>query len=168
MSKSILLSIQPKWCELIASGRKTIEVRKTRPKLETPFKVHVYCTKDRRNTFYHSDALMVPYNYVDDHSHNLFGKSLNGKVIGEFICDRINHIAITGILDEYGFQIENGGVILPEVSCLTIRQFADYLGAEIGYGWHISDFRLYDKPRELGEFSLNRPPQSWQYVEGER
>lgn len=34
--KSCLLSIQPKWCELIASGEKTIEVRKTAPKLETP------------------------------------------------------------------------------------------------------------------------------------
>ena len=38
MDKSVLISIRPKWCELIASGEKTIEVRKTRPKLETPFK----------------------------------------------------------------------------------------------------------------------------------
>lgn len=43
--KSILQSIKPKYCELIAAGKKTIEVRKTRPKLETPFKVYIYCTK---------------------------------------------------------------------------------------------------------------------------
>jgi len=29
--KAILMSIQPKWCKLIAHGNKTIEVRKTKP-----------------------------------------------------------------------------------------------------------------------------------------
>ena len=43
--KSVLISIQPKWCELIANGKKTIEVRKSRPKIETPFKVYIYQTK---------------------------------------------------------------------------------------------------------------------------
>ena len=43
--KSVLISIQPKWCELIANGKKTVEVRKTRPKLETPFKCYIYCTQ---------------------------------------------------------------------------------------------------------------------------
>ena len=42
--KAVLISIQPKWCELIASGKKTIEVRKTRPKIETPFRCYIYMT----------------------------------------------------------------------------------------------------------------------------
>lgn len=42
MSKAVLISINPKWCELIAIGKKTIEVRKSRPKIKTPFKVW-YC-----------------------------------------------------------------------------------------------------------------------------
>lgn len=42
--KSVLISIKPKWCELIASGKKTVEVRKTRPKIETPFKCYIYQT----------------------------------------------------------------------------------------------------------------------------
>jgi len=46
--KSVLISIQPKWCELIASGKKTVEVRKTKPKLQTPFKCYIYCTTDKR------------------------------------------------------------------------------------------------------------------------
>ena len=45
MSKAVLISIKPKWCELIASGKKTVEVRKTNPKLDTPFKCYIYCTK---------------------------------------------------------------------------------------------------------------------------
>lgn len=47
MSKAVLMSTQPKWCELIANGKKTVEVRKTRPKLKTPFKVYIYCTKGK-------------------------------------------------------------------------------------------------------------------------
>lgn len=42
MSKAVLISIRPKWCEKIVSGEKTIEVRKTRPKMETPFKCYIY------------------------------------------------------------------------------------------------------------------------------
>ena len=43
--KSVLMSINPRWCELIANGKKTVEIRKTKPKLEPPFKCYIYCTK---------------------------------------------------------------------------------------------------------------------------
>lgn len=43
----IMLPVRPKWCELIASGDKIIEARKTKPKCDTPFKVYIYCTKDK-------------------------------------------------------------------------------------------------------------------------
>lgn len=51
MSKAVMLSILPKWCAKIASGEKTIEVRKTKPKLETPFKCYIYCTQDKHLAF---------------------------------------------------------------------------------------------------------------------
>ena len=41
MSKAVMISIRPKWCEKICSGEKTIEVRKTRPKLQPPFKCYI-------------------------------------------------------------------------------------------------------------------------------
>ena len=43
--KAVLISINPLWCELIGNGEKTIEVRKNRPKLKTPFKVFIYSVK---------------------------------------------------------------------------------------------------------------------------
>ena len=52
--KAVLMSIRPKWCELIANGKKTIEVRKTRPKMETPFKCYIYEAK----------ALKIPFRTV--------------------------------------------------------------------------------------------------------
>ena len=137
--KSVLISIQPKWCELIADGKKTIEVRKTRPKLETPFKCYIYETK--------------AYD-------TLFGKGKpkklcvsGGRVIGEFVCDRVEqgHILWVKEQPEYYDKVE-------ETTQLTYRQMFDYLGESgVGYFWHISDLVIYDKPRELSEF----------YVEGD-
>lgn len=48
MKPSVMMSIKPKYCELIAAVKKTIEVRKTKPKLKTPFKCYIYCTKDKK------------------------------------------------------------------------------------------------------------------------
>ena len=127
--KSVLISIQPKWCELIASGEKTIEVRKTRPKLETPFKVYIYETQGRTET-----------PWIDEDGHEIFKG--RGQVIGEFVCDRI----ISSFLNNNdGWFVELGGLSKEEID--------KYQGDKaILYGWHISDLVIYDKPRELGEF----------------
>lgn len=68
MGKAVMISIRPKWCQKIANGEKTIEIRKTRPRLETPFKCYIYCTQG-------GVAL------------GMWGK--HGKVIGEFFCDKV-------------------------------------------------------------------------------
>ena len=89
--KSVLISIQPKWCELIASGKKTVEVRKTKPKLETPFKVYIYCTKDKwQHLVQMPDKSYRIYNGKEYGKYDkslIFGGEANGKVIGEFVCD---------------------------------------------------------------------------------
>lgn len=36
--------------------------------------------------------------------------------------------------------------------CLSYEELETYLGKFVGYGWHISDLKIYDKPKELGEF----------------
>lgn len=143
MSRAVLISIRPKWCEKIADGEKTTEVRKTRPKLETPFRGYIY-------------------------------KCGNGKVTGEFVCDRIDTIfpatepyGIYDIDDDYVFQ-----------TCLENGALWDYGRGGRLYGWHISNLKIYDHPRNLWEFivlrktkyglapvPITRPPQSWQYVE---
>lgn len=72
---AVLLSVRPRRCELIASGQKTIEVRKSAPKLETPVKVYIYETQGR-----YADARDCrTYRYWD----------IRQTVIGEFICDCI-------------------------------------------------------------------------------
>lgn len=171
MSKAVLISIRPRWCEKIASGEKTIEVRKTRPKLETPFKCYIYET----GGFVEKDDTMT--------------FMLGGTVIGEFMCDAIYRVNICGFWGDSGKQLDNR---LKE-TCLTSEKLCNYLGEKVGYGWHISGLKMYDAPRELGELRrvcpnglycdscamhwenngtcgneslrLKRPPQSWCYVE---
>ena len=175
MSKAVMLSVRPKWCEKIISGEKTVEVRKTRPKLDTPFKCYIYRTKGT-----------VP--------HIINGKwvqmEVGGTVIGEFTCDAITRVNICGFWDDSGKQLDNR---LKE-TCLTSEEFCNYLGENVGYGWHISNLKIYDTPKELIEFhtwekckscsksgyestaciydencmipaAITKAPQSWCYVE---
>lgn len=167
--KSVLISIKPKWCELIANGKKTIEVRKTKPKIETPFKCYIYCTKS-------------PFELVRDKNGNITLllrnkkaditdlEMLSGKVIGEFVCDEILQI-IPPYFNAH-FSVRVG-------CALRYDELCGYLEDKGGYGWHISDLKIYDKPKELSEFrkcemptglryendKITRPPQSWCYVE---
>lgn len=156
--KAVLISIQPKWCELIAKGKKTVEVRKTRPNLQTPFKCYIYCTK-------HPKGLITV---------NRQNERCNCKVIGEFVCDKIFDICI-----EISKPEDMPGYPFPGTG-LTDKEILQYLGnGKAGCGWHISDLVIYEKPKELSRFTkpygtvikafdspyIQRPPQSWCYVE---
>ena len=135
--KSILISIQPKWCELITSGKKTIEVRKTAPK-ETPFKAYIYQSK--RNWIYK----ILPWL-----------KERRQKVIGEFVCNSVTCIQTyygnsgeKHLTNLFGIDIKN--------TCLSLHEIFDYIigDKKDGTGWlyHITDLKIYDKPKDLREF----------------
>lgn len=170
--KSVLMSIRPKWCELIAIGKKTVEVRKTRPKLETPFKVYIYCTKPRHYfkispCMYASDENLFLSNgkvkmsdgfefWGDDTEHT----RLNCKVIGEFVCEKIDRIAHCGTCNnDIRLRLVDKNLSYKELdwsylgSCkLSYTDIDEYSNGRDVYGWHISDLVIYDKPKELGEF----------------
>ena len=168
MSQAVLISIRPKWCEKIISGEKTIEVRKTRPKMDMPFKCYIY-------------------------------RSVQGDVIGEFICDDIfERIVRVGAsceppkycICDWNMDCTPLDTLLAD-ACLTKDEMEKYLDGGVGYGWHISNLKIYDTPRKLSEFkglckvesdccacpyynyskmdcdgrTIKRPPQSWCYVE---
>lgn len=166
--KSVMLSIRPKWCEKIVGSEKTIEVRKTKPKLETPFKCYIYCTSGRPDLNIPISPERLMQDYLDTGSMKSLNCPLgNGKVIGEFTCDRIYELA----------PLNHAPDDVEKQACLTREEIVNYLKGT-GYGWHISDLLIYDQPRELSEFTglrntrfgaapydIKRPPQSWCYVE---
>lgn len=177
--KAVMISIQPKWCEKIASGEKTIEVRKTAPQ-EVPFKCYIYESRNGGHRCKHCNEKDSCYSYAPKNVGCYNGR---GKVIGEFICNNASEL-------DYVYYWNNGYEF---ATCLTYKQVADYGKGKTLYGWHISDLKIYDKPKELSEFSrpcsysglcfsckrtsfkkdgnllcntkITRPPQSWQYVE---
>lgn len=144
--KSILLSVQPKWCELIASGKKTVEIRKFR--LETPFKVYIYQTK--------KTWVYDIYSKIAD---------WQGKVIGEFICENINQFKFDTLYGEYFLAGYIGAYMPLNEMCLTQSQLIDYGDGKPLYGLHISELKIYDKPKELSEFK--RPCNHLDEYEGE-
>jgi predicted transcriptional regulator len=217
------MSVNPKWCEKIANGEKTIEVRKTKPNLQTPFKVYIYATKPKKwfrfsSWGYASDENLWLVNgkvkmcdgfefWAGDKEY----ESLCCKVIGEFVCDRIDRIGKRGInnnfdycylsLNEWGNDDVEIEITDIQKSCISKSELNAY-GANSSclYAWHISQLKIYDKPKELSEFKkenrcykkgdldnigcwergcymqeqgwcdgrysvIERPPQSWCYVE---
>lgn len=178
MNKAVLISIQPKWCELIASGRKTIEVRKTKPKLQTPFKCYIYCTMaGHKGKYLHTSNKHGQLLFWDNpkdtsitvqpENYEYMAYTCRGKVIGEFLCDEITS----------GFWIAPFTDYLQSQSCLSYDEVCDYANGKPIFSWHISNLKIYDKPKELGDFykpavcgytglePAARPPQSWCYVE---
>lgn len=181
--KAVLISIQPYWVFLIiakAMGwnidqEKTVEVRKSRPKAESWNKVaKIYCSKDKKS------FAKIPKEYQP------FMKQLLGKVIGEFVCDSIIQIGY----NKNGYGLDDfviNGVIAK--SCAPEKELYHYLQGKKPYLWHISNLIIYDKPKELSNFThacpdnvkackmcrytidgmkckpITRPPQSWCYVE---
>lgn len=173
--KSVLISIQPKWVEKIANGEKTIEVRKTAPKCEVPFKCYIYCTSsDVHSALVVGDGdakLIHCCNYKN--AIPVGGAIGNGKVIGEFVCDgiaefesefhddnsteqlrRVWYDEDDGERDAELFAEDGDPNYLCTDACLTWYELKNYVG--IGdrtfYGLHISELKIYDKPKELGEF----------------
>ena len=183
MSKAVLISIRPDWVKKIGEGKKTIEVRKTRPNLPTPFKAYIYCSQG-------NDARRLCGSWA--------------KVIGEFVCDKIDVIQRRGIPENFDYcylSLNEWGNddIETEIrdimgSCIPKERINSYAGkTPVLYAWHISKLEIYDAPKSLSEFrricdkecncdgcakywanggdcginslQIKRPPQSWRYVE---
>ena len=170
--KAVLISIRPEWVARITSGKKTLEVRKNRPKLELPIKCYIYETQGRTET-----------PWIDEDGHTIFKG--RGQVIGEFFCDRI--ASIVPATEPYGtYDVDDDFVAQ---SGLVNGALWDYGHGATLYGWHVSNLEIYDTPKKLDEFSppfencigkecdeygceycengghIKRPPQSWCYVE---
>ena len=161
--KNVMISIKPKWCELIAEGKKTIEVRKTRPKCETPFKCYIYCTKNNKRGISAYESAYL--------NGNGDVKNGSGKVIGEFVVDELCNIT-REIIDmgdyppSYFHEWVVDGHDYYDVDPCDELELDDYAkGESMLYGWHISNLRIYDEPMEIEDFGLERAPQSWCYCE---
>lgn len=165
--KSVLLCIKPKRCKDIESGHITMEICKTRPNIDVPFKCYIYCTKPskKHQTICGSMALNDDELYRHPTGGMKYGNSielmlcdedeyskdnfLNGKVIGEFICDNIEEFQV---FDDKTVQywnryhLENSGMTYNEIANIPTKSSALY-------AWSILSPKFYDKPKALNDFT---------------
>lgn len=158
--KSVMLSIKPEYCHLIAKGEKTIKVMKSKPKqVDVPFKCYVYCTsKDLHLGLLAgqgSTDLIVCSNWKT--AIPVGGEIANGKVVCEFVCNKITTI-FYGCEIMYGIDYPNKHAKqLEDDSCLSLEELKHYANDADVYGWHITNLIIYDKPKELSDFGVLCP-----------
>lgn len=162
MSNAVLISIRPKWCELIASGKKTIEVRKTKPKLLPPFKCYIYCTQ--------TDELVSAPGWP-------------GRVIGEFICDwcdpfkpchaDFSELSLGSLVTPSGLYEYAKGKTLYGWHITDLKLYAEPREINEFKRWNPTEqtapcahvYALYSPCESCTECNLKRAPQSWCYIE---
>ena len=183
--KSIMISIKPQYVEKILNGEKTIEIRKTMPKCELPCKVYIYCTKAKPTLQYFYN--WQNYKPISKCSTWASGRTLNcgeygnGKVVAEFMLNKVDTLErdLNDWLPKNRYDISNE--LLKNINS-NQNELWNYGQGKTLYAWYIDDLKIYDKPKELSEFSsiskrmkgkesrfsshlLQRPPMSWCYVE---
>lgn len=170
----ILVSLKPYYYYLIGERKKTIEVRKTALK-NLPQDIAFYMSKDEKS------FAKIPKEFQEKYRKHF------GKIGIMAVCDKAEKFNVGSLRSD---DIE-------KLACLSYNEMINYFykpeeldGKTVkqGFAWHISDLKIYDKPKELSEFKtgckgckerdtyhckfycygerpLIRPPQSWQYVE---
>ncbi len=154
--KSVIRSIKPYWVFLIIARKmgwnipqeKTVEVGKNFPRdPEWSRKTLIYCSKDKKS-----------FNRIPEEYQPLMRPFL-GKVIGEFTCDRIE--TVNAKCSDYGIDLFYHDCATE--GCLTENEVDKYFNIPKdkdlrvmkgnGYAWHISNLKIYDKPKEIREFN---------------
>lgn len=193
--KAIMISIRPQHVANILNGIKTIEIRKRFPKDYVGW-VYIYCTKNG------NDCYGMPTDLVDYRGCAIYNKfklmpkgekvttddnqpRLNGKVVARFWCDKVEEILARKNTKWYHLAdtvpMCDGDIYhICQKSCLSQDELHNYLKSKRGRAIHITKLEIFDKPKELSEFSikvfphrkdnlmtryLTRAPQSWCYVE---
>ena len=150
--KYVLISIQPYYVFLIiakAMGwsidkEKTIELRTTCPRDKNWNNlVEIYCSKNKKS-----------FNQIPKEYQPLMQRFL-GKVVGKWLCNKIDsYVAHEDNKDYWDLSVKEWEA-LKQKSCLTIPQILEYSEhSDNLYGLHISDLKIYDKPKDLSEFYI--------------
>lgn len=146
-------AISPKRCALIANGKATVELSKTIPAVETPFKCYIYCThgKEKLWVLKETERAFTPEKIASICAAKDVGETYkaNGKVIGEFVCDSIEDFSKWQ--NDYPSLLRHINLY---AGTNSDYKFIDgYLrGHKTGYSWHISDLKIYDDPKSLFQF----------------
>ena len=157
--KAIMKSVSPRICEKVANGDCTILVSKTVPKFDLPFKGYICCTNAKPYLYREANP---PFElFLDSQLYKGKGyddRLFSGKVIGDFICDEIIEWQYDSGHQHYVEYPDDCTSYFPYLKChseatgLKCSEIEKLGKGKPLYGLHISDLKIYDKPKELSEF----------------
>lgn len=205
MAKAVLISIRPEWVEKIAGDRKRWKLGEPGQNSNRPSNAIFIAQRVKKD----SDRLWVLREQIRKKYDGLTAVCAhlraqpdlhsvgNGYVVGEFTCDNIAtynydycphpEIGMDYDCGDSWWEIDDEDL---KSACLAEKEFQYYaFGREAMYGWHISDLKIYDDPKQLNRFKpwnqeckyndlgfaipncgtcqdciVKKPPQSWCYV----
>ena len=180
----ILASIKPYYYYLIAEEKKKIEVRKTALK-NLPQDIAFYMSKDEKS------FAKIPKEFQEKYRKHF------GKIGMRVVCDEVEEFHEWELSPQGKFadfereRLKNflTAACLSEEEVVRYRENLPY--CKPLYGWHISDLKIYDKPKPIMQFykpcpikikncpvcelystytgccmnNIDRPPQSYMFVE---
>ena len=167
--KAVMKPVSPRICEKVANDGCTILISKTAPKCGAPFKCYIYATEAKK--WFHSGIVLTSNEllwlssgkikmcdgfelWADGEDY----QCVNNKVIGEFICDEIIEWQYDKGHQYYVEYPDDCTSYFPYLKChseatgLKCSEIENYGKGKTLYGWHISDLKIYDKPKGLSEF----------------
>ena len=155
--KAILISIKPYWVAKILNGEKTIEIRKRFPKDYVGW-VYIYCTKGKDfDLFYENGKYQAYFRHNRKfHVKRLRQEPLNGKVVARFWCDNVTEYINGGQWHKdntFGCYDDYIKDKVCELACVTEEELFDYCEDLAFSVIRISQLEIFDKPKELSEFS---------------
>lgn len=157
--RAIMKSVSPRICEKVANGDCTILVSKTVPKFDLPFKGYICCTNAKPYLYREANPSFKLFLDSDLYEGNGYDDRLfSGKVIGEFVCDKIIEWQYDKGHQYYVEYPDDCTSYFPYLKChseatgLKCSEIEKLGKGKPLYGLHISDLKIYDKPKELSEF----------------
>ena len=167
--RAIMKSVSPRICEKVANGDCTILVSKTAPKFDLPFKGYICCTNAKPYLYREANPPFKLFLDSDLYEGNGYDDRLfSGKVIGDFICDEIIEWQYDSGHQYYVDYPDDCTSYFPYLKChseatgLKCSEIENYGKGKPLYGWHISDLKIYDKPKQISDF-LKPCPDPYQY-----
>ena len=144
---SIMLTNSLESCRQIIYNNSELSLRRSVPKIETPFKCYIYCSLiDSKRFMYSLFSKFGEYEAVRIWNSENWS-DLKGKVIGEFICDEVYTWPYNDKAERYDIEADDANRFN-----LHSHDLFSYGKGNLLRGLHITDLKIYDTPRSINEF----------------
>ena len=137
---AIMIALSPEECKSLTKNELTVKLLKRYPKLQFPFKCYVYMKMNGVPEYIYDKELKKHNIYL------LHPNLANGRVIGEFTCDKMYTFEYCEDSASYDMRVVNEtGSFTTLLTAMTQDSICKYGKGSTLFGLHVSNFILYKK-----------------------